>query len=190
MHTLTLVSILALPLLCACSANAGSPKSGGATSLHELEVASLDAGPVDLARYRGDVLLVVNVASECGYTPQYAGLEALEQEYSAQGFHVLGFPSNEFGGQEPGDAARIREFCTARYQVSFPMFGKVETKPGAGQSPVYATLIQATGEAPAWNFGKYLVGRDGRAIAFYPSKVQPDDPQLRAALELALAAPR
>jgi len=166
------------------------PEASPAMSIHSLKVESLDGGPVELARYAGDVLLVVNVASECGYTPQYAGLEALEQELSPKGFHVLGFPSNDFGKQEPGDPAQIRQFCTEKYHVTFPMFAKVATKAGPGQSPVYACLQQATGELPAWNFAKYLIGRDGKPIAFYASKVKPDDAQLRAEIEKALAASR
>ena len=187
MHTLTLVSILALPLLCACSANAGSPKSGGATSLHELEVASLDAGPVDLGRYRGDVLLVVNVASECGYTPQYAGLEKLYAELQGRGFTVLGFPSNEFGKQEPGDAEQIATFCKRNYGVTFPMFSKLETQKGDGQSPVYEFLGRASGQLPQWNFAKYVIGRDGKVLGFYSSKVTPESKELRDKIESALA---
>ena len=157
-------------------------------TFHDFKGRTLASGDLDFASLNGKPVLVVNTASECGYTPQYAGLEALQQEHSARGFHVLGFPSNEFGGQEPGDAEAIRTFCTESYAVTFPLFAKTSTAAGPGQSPVFARLGAATGELPQWNFAKYLVGRDGRAIAFYPSKVAPDDPKLRADIEKALAA--
>ena len=136
-------------------------------NLYELSAPSLDAGEVDLSQFRGKVALVVNTASECGFT-------------------VLGFPSNEFGGQEPGDALQIRAFCDSKYDVTFPMFAKVEVKKGAGQSPVYAYLTAATGEVPGWNFCKYLAGKDGRVVAYFNSFVKPDDATLRKAIEDAL----
>ena len=194
MNTAQLIAALSLPLLASCSGffTKEVPKSeeAAATSLHSLKVDSLDAGPVDLAKYKGQVLLVVNVASECGYTPQYKGLEALEQELSTKGFQVLGCPSNEFGGREPGEAAEIRKFCTEKYSVSFPMFAKSVTKPGPTQSPIFTLLGGATGKSPGWNFCKYLVGKDGKAIAFFDSKVKPDDAGLRAEIEKALLAAR
>lgn len=155
-------------------------------NLHSLKTTFLDGAPADLAAYRGKVVLVVNVASECGYTPQYAGLQKLHTELKDRGFAVLGFPSNDFGGQEPGTPQQIRDFCTTKYKVDFPLFAKVQTKAGAGQSPVYALLGEATGKLPNWNFCKYLVGKDGKPISFHPSKVAPDDAQLRAAIEAAL----
>lgn len=158
-------------------------------SLYDLETRALDGSAASLSDYRGKVTLVVNVASECGYTPQYRGLQALHEELSGRGLVVLGFPSNEFGGQEPGDAAQIRSFCQMRYGVTFPMFEKCEVKPGARQSPVFALLSkQAGGSVPNWNFCKYLVGKDGKAIAFYPSKVAPADEKLRAAIDAAMSA--
>ncbi|HTF87385.1 MAG TPA: glutathione peroxidase [Planctomycetota bacterium] len=194
MNKLTLILALALPLLASCSQSptvaATKSEAPAEMTLHTFKVESLDAGPVDLAKYKGDVVLVVNVASECGYTPQYQGLETLEKELSPKGFHVLGFPSNEFGGQEPGAAAEIRKFCTEKYNVTFPMFSKSVTKAGPEQSPVFKYLGGATGQLPAWNFGKYLVGRDGKAVAYYPSKVKPDDAAMRAEIEKALAVAR
>lgn len=151
-----------------------------------LPAAPLDSRAGELHRLQGKVLLVVNVASACGYTPQYQGLQRLHDELSGRGFAVVGFPSNDFGAQEPGTAAQIRDFCTTKYAVTFPLFAKVQTKPGPGQSPVYAWLEQQTGKLPNWNFCKYLIGRDGRALGFYPSKVAPEDPTLRAAIEAAL----
>lgn len=154
--------------------------------VYSLSTATLDGKPKNLADYRGKVTLVVNVASECGYTPQYAGLQKLHAELSGRGFAVLGFPSNEFGGQEPGSPEQIQSFCSTKYSVTFPLFAKCATKPGAEQSPVYAALSGATGKSPNWNFCKYLVGKQGEVIAFYPSKVAPDDAELRAAIEKAL----
>jgi len=139
-------------------------------------------------RYQGRVLLVVNTASKCGFTPQYEGLEALQQKYAGRGFAVLGFPSNDFKGQEPGDEGQIQEFCTLTYGVKFPMFQKVQVT-GAQATPLYQRLTAATGVAPGWNFHKYLVGRDGKVIGQFPSRVKPDDAQLVAAIERALAAP-
>lgn len=194
MNTSIWLSALALPLLASCSGfftkdvPITEPSSGA--TLHSLKVESLDAGPVDLAQYKGSVLLVVNVASECGFTKQYTGLEALQKELGPRGFQVLGFPSNDFGGQEPGTPAQIRQFCTDKYEVSFPLFAKVVTKQGPEQSPVYSFLSGATGKLPGWNFGKYLVGRDGVPIAFFASQVAPGDAELRAAIEKALAVAR
>ena len=130
--------------------------------------------------------VIVNVASECGYTPQYTGLQKLHAELQGKGFAVLGFPSNEFGKQEPGSAEQIRQFCTSKYAVDFPLFAKVATKNGAEQSPVYKALATATGKEPGWNFCKYLVGKDGTVLGFYPSKVAPDAPELRAAIDKAM----
>jgi glutathione peroxidase len=159
-----------------------------APTLADFKANSLEGEAAPLDKWRGKVVLVVNVASQCGFTPQYKGLEALHQELESRGFAVLGFPCNEFGGQEPGDAKEIRTFCTDHFQVTFPMFEKVQVKPGDGLSPIYAWLEGATGQVPSWNFCKYLVGRDGKPIQFFPSKTTPDAPDLRAAIETALAA--
>lgn len=140
------------------------------------------------AAYRGQVLLVVNTASKCGFTPQYEGLEALHAKYKDRGFAVLGFPSNDFMGQEPGSEAEIQEFCTLTYGVKFPMFEKVHVK-GEAVTPLYRDLAAATGEAPAWNFHKYLVDRSGKVVASYGSRTKPDDPALLAKLESLLATP-
>lgn len=145
--------------------------------------------PVNLKqRYHGRVLLVVNTASKCGFTPQYEGLETLQKTYSARGLSVLGFPSNDFKGQEPGDEKQIQAFCTLTYGVKFPMFEKVHVV-GNEATPLYRRLAAASGVAPAWNFHKYLIGRDGRLVAQFPSTVTPDDRRLVAAIEQALAAP-
>jgi glutathione peroxidase len=196
-----LIPILSV-LLPACASDRSAAPSGQADSatttteasamtansegLYALSTTTLDGKPVDLSAYDGKVTLVVNVASECGFTPQYAGLQALHEELEGRGFAVLGFPSNEFGGQEPGSPEQIREFCSSRFGVTFPMFAKCEVKPGTGQSPVYGFLQEQTGEVPSWNFCKYLVGRDGVVIAFYGSRTAPDAADLRAAIEKAL----
>lgn len=163
----------------------GAPVS--ADSFYSLKTTTLQGKPADLSQYAGKVTLVVNVASACGFTPQYKGLEALHKELSSRGFEVLGFPSNEFGGQEPGTAEEIQTFCQKNYGVTFPMFSKLVTKPGPDQSPVYAFLTKK-GDAPNWNFCKYLVGKDGKVIAFYPSKIAPESPDLRKAIETALGS--
>jgi glutathione peroxidase len=154
-------------------------------SLHDLSVRTLEGADQPLAAYKGKVLLVVNVASECGYTPQYEGLEKLHQSYKDNGLVVLGFPSNDFGAQEPGTASQIRDFCTTRFHVTFPMFEKVATK-GARQSPLYTQLAAKDG-GPKWNFHKYLVGKDGQVIAGFPSKVTPESDELRKAIDAALS---
>jgi carboxymethylenebutenolidase len=158
-------------------------------SLYDLELRALDGKPFDAAALRGKVALVVNVASRCGYTPQYAGLQELHDELAPKGFVVLGIPSNDFGGQEPGTPDEIRAFCTERYSVTFPLLEKAQVKGGDGQSRVYALLHELTGELPSWNFGKYVVARDGRSARFFGTKVAPDDAGLRKAIDDALAAP-
>jgi len=155
-------------------------------SLYRLATKSLEGQPADLKSYAGKVALVVNVASQCGFTPQYAGLEKLYGDLKGRGFVVLGFPSNDFGGQEPGTAVEIRQFCSLNYDVTFPLFEKVVTRAGAGQSPVYANLQKQSGELPGWNFAKYLVGKDGKVVKFYKSGVKPDDAGLRKDIEAAL----
>jgi glutathione peroxidase len=145
--------------------------------------------PVKLCeKFAGQVLLVVNTASKCGFTPQYEGLEALHQSLSGQGFSVLGFPSNDFKGQEPGTEDEIKEFCTLTYGVKFPMFEKVHVI-GEQTASIYRKLEAATGEAPGWNFHKYLVDREGNVVASFGSKTTPDDAALRAKIDELLARP-
>jgi glutathione peroxidase len=155
-------------------------------SLYRLTTRTLEGQPADLHAYAGKVTLVVNVASQCGYTPQDAGLRKLYGELKGRGFLVLGFPSNDFGSQEPGTATEIRSFCTLNYDVTFPLFEKVVTRGGPGQSAVYANLQKPSGELPARKFAKYLVGKDGKVVKFYKSSVTPDDPGLRKDIEAAL----
>lgn len=145
--------------------------------------------PVNLDQvYRGQVLLVVNTASKCGFTPQFEALEGLHARYKARGFAVLGFPSGDFMAQEFTDEKQIQEFCTLTYGVKFPMFQKVHVK-GDEATPFYKALAKATGEAPKWNFHKYLIGRDGKVAANFGSRTKPDAPEVIAAIEAALRQP-
>ncbi|MES0872947.1 glutathione peroxidase [Sinimarinibacterium thermocellulolyticum] len=147
-------------------------------------------GPEEsLCQYAGKAVLVVNTASACGFTPQYEGLEALWRRYRDDGLVVLGFPSDQFGGQEPGSDAEIAEFCKLNYGVSFPMYTKSSVK-GEDAIPLYRGLIDATGEAPKWNFHKYLIAPDGKTVQAFDSRVTPDSNQLRGAIEAALTTAR
>lgn len=147
-----------------------------------------DDAPQNLCQYAGKVVLVVNTASYCGFTPQYEGLEALYAKYNARGLVVLGFPSNDFS-QEPGSQKEIADFCYNTYGVKFPMLGKSHVR-GSEANPMYALLAKQTGTAPKWNFYKYLIGRDGKVVASYGSRTTPDDKELVAKIESLLAAPR
>ena len=140
----------------------------------------------DLCRYSGKVVLVVNTASYCGYTPQYKGLQALNEKYKSRGLVILGFPSNDFGGQEPGGNKEIADFCDRTYAVKFPMFAK--TSVASGASPLYDGLAKATGERPKWNFHKYVIARDGSRVASFGSKVEPESGELVAKVEEFLGA--
>ena len=179
------------------------------TALQDIPVTRIDGSPASLGDYAGKVLLVVNVASQCGLTPQYAGLEKLYEDKRAQGLEVLGFPANDFGAQEPGSDTEISEFCSLTYDVKFPMFSKISVL-GADQHPLYAGLVAAqpaaVGDGPfrerlkgygiaaadpvdvLWNFEKFLVGRDGRVVARFAPDVTADDPRLVQAIADALAA--
>jgi glutathione peroxidase len=162
-----------------------SPSGAAVSSFYALKTSSLDGKPADLGIYRGKVTLVVNVASKCGFTPQYEGLEKLNRELAPKGFAVLGFPSNDFGEQEPGSAEEIAQFCKLTYDVTFPMFSKLVTRPGPDQSPIYK-FLGTSGHLPAWNFSKYVIGKDGKILAFFPSEVTPESPELRRAIARAL----
>jgi glutathione peroxidase len=180
---LAIVALAAVSMAGQTSPTAGAPVS----SFYDLKTTYLDGKPADLGVFRGKVTLAVNVASKCGFTPQYEGLEKLNRELAPKGFAVLGFPSNDFGAQEPGTAQEIAQFCKLTYDVTFPMFSKLVTRPGPDQSPVYKYL-GASGHLPAWNFSKYVVGKDGRVVAFFPSEVTPESPALRGAITKALDA--
>ena len=177
-------SLLILGLAQASSAPASASPGKVPMSLYDLSLNALDGKPMPLSAYRGQVVLAVNVASECGYTPQYEGLQKLQATYGAKGFTVIGFPCNQFGGQEPGSPEAIQAFCSSRFHVTFPLSEKLDVK-GPDQSPVFAFLAHGTHE-PKWNFTKYLVGRDGRVIQSFPSSVEPGSPELQAAIEAAI----
>ena len=134
-------------------------------TIYDFTMDNIDGKPVPLKKYEGKVLLVVNVASKCGNTPQYAGLEAMYKKYNSKGFEILGFPANQFGGQEPGTDAQIKEFCTSTYDVQFPMFSKIVVK-GDDMNPLYKWLVDSTGKQDIeWNFAKFVIGRDGKILA-------------------------
>ena len=161
-----------------------------ARTIYEVDLPRLDGKPARLSEYAGQVILAVNVASKCGFTPQYAGLEALYEKYSPQGLAILGFPCNQFFGQEPGDAEKIQEFCSVNYGVTFPLFTKLDVK-GDKQHPLYAILTETPDDEGKagnvkWNFEKFLIGRDGRPVRRFRSKVVPEDPKLVEAIESLL----
>ena len=144
--------------------------------------------PQSLCEYAGKVVLVVNTASQCGYTPQYEGLEALYRKYKSRGLVVLGFPSNDFGGQEPGSNKEIASFCVNQYAIDFPMFSKTSVQ-GNAANPFYAELARTTGKAPRWNFHKYLIDRSGKQVQSFDTRVEPDDVRLIASIERLLQTP-
>jgi len=161
-----------------------------AASLYEVPLKDIDGKDTSLKAYEGKVLLVVNVASKCGFTPQYAGLEALQEKYKAQGFTVLGFPCNQFHAQEPGTNEEIKQFCSSTYQVTFPLFDKIDVN-GPKRHPLYALLAGKDSPFPGdigWNFNKFLIGRDGKVLKRFGSPVRPDSTELVQAVESALAA--
>lgn len=158
------------------------------TKLQDISLKDIDGKATSLKKYDGKVLLVVNVASQCGLTPQYKALEALHQKYKDKGFTVLGFPCNDFGSQEPGTNEEIKQFCSSKYNVSFPMFDKLHVK-GTEQHPLYTALSGKDSPFPGdvkWNFGKFLIGRDGRIIKRFEPKVTPDSPEVTQAIEAAI----
>ena len=160
------------------------------STIYEFTLNSIDGQPTSLAQFKGKVALIVNVASRCGFTPQYAGLEALYNKYKDRGFVVLGFPANNFLWQEPGTNEEIKAFCTRKYNVTFPMFAKVSVK-GKDKTPLYQFLTDkhanpATGGEIGWNFTKFLVGRDGKVTARFGSSVKPESAEVISAIENAL----
>lgn len=166
---------------------AGTVAAAG--SVYDFTLDTIDGTPQPLSAYQGQVLLIVNVASRCGFTKQYAGLQALYEKYKEQGFLVLGFPANNFKGQEPGTNEEIQEFCKVRFGVEFPLFGKISVK-GEDIHPLYAWLTSHPNGAPvAWNFNKFLIGRNGELIAHFGSRVTPESEELNVAIEKALYPP-
>ena len=161
-----------------------------ASALYNFKVSTIDNQAVSLGDYHGKVLLVVNVASQCGYTPQYAGLETLYERYKDKGFVVMGFPANNFGAQEPGSNEEIKTFCSRKYSVKFPMFSKVSVQ-GGDTAPLYQYLTKSANPSVAgdikWNFTKFLVDRQGNVVARFEPNVTPESPEITAAIEKALA---
>lgn len=166
----------------------GAPAAACAPLLQKTFRRLQDDAPQNLCQYRGKVLLVVNTASYCGFTSQYEGLEKLFADQSTRGLVILGFPSNDFGKQEPGNSKQIADLCYNTYGVKFPMFEKTVVV-GSGANPFYKELSAATGKSPQWNFHKYLVGRNGQVVASYPSNTEPNNPKLLADLQRALNTP-
>ena len=160
-----------------------------ASALYDVPLRNIDGKDTSLKQYKGKVLLVVNVASKCGLTPQYAALEAIYKKYRDQGFTVLAFPCNQFNGQEPGSNAEIKEFCTSKFDVSFPLFDKINVN-GEQRHPLYVALAGKNSPFPGdikWNFGKFLIGRDGKILQRFEPAVKPDAPEVTKAIENALA---
>ena len=158
--------------------------------VYEFKLKNLEGKPTSLADYKGKVVLLVNVASKCGYTPQYKGLQALQEKYQDKGFTVVGVPCNDFGAQEPGSSEEIRKFCTENYNVTFPLTEKVHVK-GPEQHPLYARLTGNEAEFPGnikWNFGKFVIGREGQVLKRFDSGTKPESDELVKAIEAALAA--
>lgn len=157
----------------------------GASSIHEFTLNTIDGKAAPLGAYKGKVLLVVNVASRCGFTPQYTGLEALYKKYKAQGLVIVGFPANNFGSQEPGTNEEIKTFCSSKYNVTFPMYSKISVT-GGDKAPLYEYLTGTGGGEVKWNFTKFLVGPDGKVIQRFESGVSPESAELVSAVEKAL----
>ena len=179
------------PLFAAAAVVALIAAAPAVTSAYDIEMTAIDGKPLSLAKYKGQVMLVVNTASFCGYTPQYEALQKVHEAYKAKGFTVLGVPSGDFKGQEYGSNKEIAQFCESKFGIRFPLAEKANVV-GPGAAPFYRWAAAELGpdNVPKWNFHKYLVGRDGKLIAAFPSKVKPDDRQVTAAIEKALAAPR
>ncbi|MBI3882508.1 MAG: glutathione peroxidase [Verrucomicrobia bacterium] len=160
-----------------------------AASIYDVPLKDIDGKDTSLKPYQGKVVLVVNVASKCGYTPQYKGLEAIYQKYKSRGFVIAGFPCNQFGKQEPGTNEEIKTFCSSKYSVTFPMFDKLEVN-GPGRHPLYVQLAGPSSPFPGdikWNFNKFLIGRDGKIIKRFDSKATPEGPEISKAIEAVLA---
>lgn len=162
--------------------------SGAGQSVYDFKIKTMDGGEKSLADYRGQVILIVNTASHCGFTPQYTGLEKLYEKYKSQGFVILAFPANDFLGQEPGDDSTIKKFCELKYKTTFPLFSKISVK-GPQIAPLYQYLTTASGfnGGITWNFNKFLIDRNGRVIARFGSKTTPMDSQVEAAVQKSLA---
>lgn len=176
------------PISVVCAVLAAQAISAAAAGIYEIPLKNIDGKETSLEPYKGKVLLVVNVASKCGLTPQYTALESLYEKYKDQGLVVLGFPCNQFAGQEPGTDQEIKQFCSTKYSVSFPLFDKIEVN-GANRHPLYVALAGKDSPYPGdikWNFNKFLVGRDGKILQRFEPRTTPDSPEVIKAVEAAL----
>ncbi len=192
--TVGLLSVGAIFAQDKISPTAATPAAAAPTGPLSFKMKDIDGKDVDLSKYSGKVIMMVNVASKCGNTPQYAALEKMYSDYKDKGFVIMGFPANNFGGQEPGTNAEIKEFCEETYKVAFPMFSKISVK-GSDMDPLYKYLTaldtKPVGKGDvAWNFEKYLIGRDGKVIARFANKTKPDDPSIVSAVTAAIAVPQ
>ncbi|MEO8043064.1 MAG: glutathione peroxidase [Acidobacteriota bacterium] len=191
MKSILILSVVAVFGICAVICHHSDAVLASSPSILDFKMKDIDGNDVKLKKYKGDVLLVVNTASKCGYTPQYEGLQATYEKYKDQGFYVLGFPANNFGGQEPGTEKEIKEFCESKYKVTFPMFAKISVK-GADQDPLYAYLTgketnpEFAGDI-TWNFNKFLIDRKGKIVARFSSKDKPESEAVTQAIEKYLA---
>ena len=179
MRTLALIAALVL----------GHISAVRAESIHDVKLKDIDGKDTTLAAYKGKVLLIVNVASKCGFTKQYAGLETIYQKYKDQGFVVLGFPCNQFGGQEPGSNEEIKQFCSSKFNVTFPLFDKLEVK-GEKRHPLYEALVGKDSPFPGdikWNFTKFLIGKDGKILKRFESAATPESPGVTEAIDAAIS---
>lgn len=165
--------------------------TGAPMSVYDFSMKTIDGKDVSLSQYKGKALMIVNTASQCGYTPQYKGLEELYQAYKAKGFEILAFPSNDFGAQEPGSNEEIKKFCELKFKTTFPLFAKIVVK-GEGQHPLYKYLtgLEKNGGEIAWNFNKFLVSADGTVVAHLPSKAEPMSDDVKKQVESLLPAPK
>ena len=182
----SIYALIVAALVALATAAPGAAAESPCPSVLDHKFANLQDEPVSLCRFQGKVLLVVNTASECGYTPQYEGLEELYRRYRDKGFVVLGFPANDFGDQEPGSDKEIAQFCRVNYGVTFPMFVKTSVV-GANANPLYRELAARTGKPPCWNFQKYLLDRAGQPVAVFESAVEPADPKITSQIEKLLS---
>jgi glutathione peroxidase len=183
----SIYALIIVALAALVSATPSSAAESPCPSILDHKLVNLQDETVSLCQFSGKVLLVVNTASECGYTPQYEGLEKLYRRYRDKGFAVLGFPANDFGGQEPGSNKEIAQFCRLNYGVTFPMFAKTSVV-GANANPLYHALAAQTGKPPRWNFHKYLLDRAGQPVAVFESAVEPSDSRVTSQIEKLVAA--
>jgi len=187
-----IIAVTGVIVMTMATGDSAATGTAASQSIYDFQVKDIDGNDVKLDKYKGNVLLVVNTASKCGYTPQYEGLQATFDKYKDKGFYVLGFPANNFGGQEPGTEAEIKEFCTTKFKVTFPMFAKISVQ-GEDQAPLYKYLTSKETDPEfagdiTWNFNKFLIDRNGKIVARFTSKDKPEGEEVTKAIEKYLAA--